>query len=551
MMFNKLGQTERTSRFWRFDESEDANDGPVALVRELSAVVWLHKYKLLACTIAGLTIAGLYAHSLPRTYVSTATLLLEPRQTAIPGQDAGPLQSLDLNRADSELQIISSERLLSLVFESLGLQHSPELGPQPPSMLGSILMSAKQALGIATPTAPGEGLSGMDNSSGPPSKEEVQRQAAFSNFGKHLSVRRVGQSYVIEIQYTSIDPAIPARVANAAVSGYIMQAVSFKAEAVRARSEALQGRLDALGAQVDAASDAMRRGQLPTIATPDADARIIGAALPPLTPSGPRGLLITLLGGILGLMAGSSLIALNFARDRRIVSVDELTREAGIPCLGLIPGVSEDRVAFAFDLQKDYVNSIRDLRTSIEIGCAALRTERGIVIALVGWNESKQVSALCVSLAQLIRGGSRHVTLFQSADWYDDHGAEDRAPGLTSLADASLSDLEGNRHVFNNFRGVMTVPIQSSGATANLFADFRHPRVAKLLDAARDGGDVLLDLPPLENSKDALALATHADVVLFVATFGKTTVGQVNSALQQLRRARAKLIGTVITEVAA
>jgi Mrp family chromosome partitioning ATPase len=39
-------------------------------------------------------------------------------------------------------------------------------------------------------------------------------------------------------------------------------------------------------------------------------------------------------------------------------------------------------------------------------------------------------------------------------------------------------------------------------------------------------------------------------VVLFVATFGKTSVGQVNSALQQLRRARAKLIGTVITGVA-
>jgi succinoglycan biosynthesis transport protein ExoP len=544
MMFNKLPSLEKASRFWRVNGGEDNEDGPVALFRELSTLIWLHRYKLIACTAAGLVVAGLYAQSLPRTYVSTATLLLEARQAAIQSQDNGAQQSIDLNRADSELQIISSERLLSAVFDSLGLQDSPELGPQGSSTKALLLTSAQSALGTSKPDLADQRSGAAAND--PQSPETRARQAAFANFGKHLTVRRVGQSYVIEIQYSSVDPALPARVANAAVSAYIMQAISFKADAVRTRSEALQGRLDALGAQVDAAREAMKQGMLPAIPTPDADARIIGAALPPLQAAGPRRTLIALLGGIFGLLAGSSLVALNFARDRIIFNADELTREAGVPCFGFVPGIKYDGVAYSSDPQQNYAASIRDLRTSIEIACSALRTERGVIVALIGWNEGIAVSALCSSLSQMIRGGSREVTLFQSANWHNRTGNKTDDTACNSLADAALSDLRPEQLVFETFRGVSVLPIQSGSASANLFADFRHPRVLRLLNAVREKGDIILDLPPIENSKDALALATHADAVLFVATMGKTSVGQVNSSIEQLKRARAKIIGTVM-----
>jgi Mrp family chromosome partitioning ATPase len=51
----------------------------------------------------------------------------------------------------------------------------------------------------------------------------------------------------------------------------------------------------------------------------------------------------------------------------------------------------------------------------------------------------------------------------------------------------------------------------------------------------------------MQASKDALALATHADAVLFVAALGEISVAQVTSAMQQMRRARVKVIGTVVT----
>lgn len=544
MMFNKMTPTERTSRFWHFDGSEEMNDGPAALVRELGSLAWVHRHRLIACTVAGFILAGLYAHSLPRTYVSTATLLLEPRQAAIPGQDAGPQQNLDLNRADSELQIISSERLLSEVFGRLNLEDNPELGPQPPSMIGSVIAWAKQTIGLAGPSTPDDVNTASKVTA---TAEENARQAAFGKFSKHLAVRRVGQSYVIEIQYTSVDPSVPARVANAAVSGYIMQAVSFKAETVRARSEALQGRLEALAAQVTAASDAMKRGELPAIPTPDADARVIGAALPPLAPSGPRVTLITILGGILGFLAGSSLIALNFARDRKVTSAEELARETGVPCLGSFLDTEKGYAGPFRELSSDCAVSIRDLRTSIEISCSTLRNERSLVIAFVAWGEGELTSFLSMGLSQLIKAGSRDVTLFQSAEWFHRLNENDGAPSH-SLVDIALSDLQPGPFSFQNIRGVAVLPIHSTNVDANLLADFRHPRVSKVLTAARDRGDVILDLPPITNSKDALALATYADAVIFVAHIGKTSIGEVNSAVQQLRRARAKVIGTVLCE---
>lgn len=316
MTQNNPSLLERSSRLWRLDDApaENANEGPVALLRSMSALALQHKVKLILCTAIGIGLAGFYAHSLPRIYTATATLLLEPRRsTSSSGQDASAAQNLDLNRADSELQIIRSERLLSAVFDSLNLETSPELGPQPPRMLDLVVSNVRRILnepetgGSAVTsetgkTARSDGVAATSNSAAPATDA---RQAAFQSFAKRLDVRRVGQSYVMEISYSSSDPVLAARVANAAVSGYILQAVSFKAEMAQAGTEVLQWRLDALASQVDAATDAMEQGKLPAIPTPDGDARIIGAALPPLSPSAPRPSLITALEAFSGCLPAS------------------------------------------------------------------------------------------------------------------------------------------------------------------------------------------------------------------------------------------------------
>ncbi|PDV85657.1 exopolysaccharide biosynthesis protein [Rhizobium sp. H4] len=549
MMFNRPRPIDVTSRLWRVNETQSdmAGDGPIALLRALIGLGTRHKVPLSVCCGGGLLVAALYAHSLPPTYQATATLLLEPRQSAVSGGEAGAQQILDLNRADSELQTIRSERLLSAVFESLNLQDDPELGRQQPSLIGRLVNGFQLGGPSEADSARVDRTEPLEGSADIELANEPDR-AAFSNFMSRLNARRVGQSFVIEIEYSSSDPKLPARVANAIVSGYIYQTVAFKEQIARAGTEALQGRLDSLAQQVDAAREAMHEGALPAIATPDADARIIGAALPPLGPSAPRKSLIIALGSVVGLLLGFGVVVIQKALDRRIRSAKELARETEILCLGSIPdvpGVEGVPWRITSPQEQKFVSAIRDVRTSVEIACTSLRNEKSIVIAVVGWTPGAGVSTLCTSLSQIISRSGRQVTLFKAADGDNFRVLDDNLPAA-SLAGAAFAGLMPEQLSFEYVGGVAVLPIHSRDANANLFTDFRNPHVRRIFEAARSRGDVLLDLPALRHSMDALALASYADAVLIVARAGKTTIEEVSESVQLLRRAGANVVGTVL-----
>jgi capsular polysaccharide biosynthesis protein len=567
MMHNNPPPLGPSSGLWRLEDTPVASsdEGPVALLRSICTLALQYKATLLVCMAAGIGIAAVYARSLPPVYTATSTILLEPRrQATVSGQDSGTSQNLDLNRADSELQIIRSERLLSMVFDSLHLEDSSEVRQQPPQLSDRLISEAQriypflilqfQRLGISPDLGPSTSAQapGAD-----PQTEDIRlRQSAFEKFVGLLSARRVGQSYVIEISYSASDPALAARAANAAVSAYILQSVSFKAQMARAGTDLFQGRLNALAAQVDAATEAMKRGMLPAIATPDADARIIGAALPPLTPSGPRSKLIVMLGGVLGLLGALSTLALNVGLDRKVRSAKQLNRDTGLPCLGVVPRLRKRQATVENALflirrpQTKYSAAVRDIRTSIEMACSSVRKDKNLVVALVGLQSGNDVSMLCMSLAHLTWHGGRYVTLFKGEYGLPDQTAYGSLTGTgASLADMLIGDILPEKVKFGNIDGVAILPILSSDPETNLYADFHDPRVGRLMDAARFRGHVLLDLPPLDSSLDALALAAHADAVLICCTLGKDTTEAVGDALQHLRRSGANVIGTVINRV--
>ncbi|MDQ0134336.1 capsular polysaccharide biosynthesis protein [Neorhizobium galegae] len=551
MTINRPGPLEGASRLWRTDRTPigDAGEGPLALLRLVIALAWRNKIRLIACTAAGFLLAFLYANSLPRVYNATATLLLEPRQFAYIGRDINAQQNLDLNNAESELQIIRSERLLSAVFDSLVLQGDAELGPRPPEefrglavqmqdTMSTLVDSGLKTLGKTSRRAE----DALDPTADP---RENARRIAFANFVKRLSARRVGQSYVVEIEFWSYNQTLPARVANAMVSGYILQSIASKEQMARAGTDTLQGRLDALAAQVNAAREAMRNGTLPALATPDADARIIGAALPPLDPSGPRTKLIAALGGLLGFLISMSTIAINVAFDRRVRNARELSQETGIPCLATVPDTGKTTgISWHIDspaLQR-YASVIRDLKISIDVACSQ-RRERNIVVALVAATTESGVSTLSLSMAQLLSRGGRYVTFFYSGL---PSMVEETSSSSTSMADVAISGLKADQLSFGDLDGIATLPIHSKDLHTNIFADFRHPGVLRVLETARLKGDVIFDLPALDTSMDALALAFHADAVLIVAKSGRTTIDEVKDVHNQLRRAGAPVIGTII-----
>jgi polysaccharide biosynthesis transport protein len=549
-MLNWPRHVDVTAPAWRPSPSYDdsSRDGPIELLRGLLSLAARYKVIVLVCMAAGITAAYFYAQSLPPTYTATTTLLLEPRRAATSVGETGSQQILDLNRADGELQTIRSERLLSSVFDSLDLQDSEELGPQRPGLLQYVRDLAWSKLG---PVLGADATWGDSQVVANPSALLSQDDgiAAFFQFANRLTARRVGQSFVLEIEYSSSDPSLPARVANATASAYIFQVIAFKEQIARTSTEALQGRLDSLSRQVEAARDAMRSGTLPAIPTPDADARVIGAALPPLGPSGPRKSIIIALGGVLGLIGGCSLIALRLALDRRVKNGKELSLELRIPCFGSLPrppSVAGRQGRGTETHRQHFVSALRDIRTSIEVACSAVAGPGNTVIAVVSFTPNPGVSIICRGLAELINRTDKCVTLFASNEGEMGNRGRDQAiKTVTSLADAPFLAPEAGQIDFEA-SGLLVVPLHSVNDEANLFADFTHPRVETIIDMARNRGAVLVNLPSLSLSMDGLALARYADAVIIIADAGKTTIDEVAEAAALVRRTSPGVIGTVI-----
>ncbi len=541
MTVERFGPINRASRLWPAEPMaprEIDADGPVAFIKMAVATGWRYKSRLAICALMGAVLAFAYAHSLPKTYNAAATMLLEPRYfTSTTGTVQ---QGLDLNSAESELQIILSERLLSRVFHSLDLAASPELEPEPPGVVkGAISQLIGQMSGQAETSrqvGPAIGLA--------PSAEDIRIRAAFANFVSRVSARRVGQSYVVEISYASSDPALPARVANAIVSSYILQSVVAKEETARAGTETLQGRLDVLQGQMSAAEEAMRNGQLPKSPTPDADAKITGAALFPLSPSSPKTTLIIVFGGILGLFIGTVGLAIGLVFDRKLRSPKDLTAHTNLTCLAGIPEKGGRIAAFGSRFQRRslqvYTSSVRDLRTSIDLAAANRKGGRNTVVAMVGCSKSVGVASLSLNLAQMVGRAGRHVTLIST-----EFPRADSNMLPQSLTDIVLGATQALP--MPEYReGIAIMALHSQDSRSNAVIDFCHPRVRETIEAARLKGDVILDLPALDVSMDAVALATHADATVLVTRYGTTHIDDVAAAEYQLSKNGATVIGYVI-----
>lgn len=542
MTVEGFGPAERASRIWPIETGapkDNRSDGPIALLKAAASIGWRYRTRLILCTMVGAIVAFAYAHSLPRTYNAAATMLLEPRYFST---TTGSVQQvLDLNSAESELQIILSERLLSSVFQSLRLADNAELAPQPPGLLRNATAAITRL--IASLREETNGVEATDNQAGP-SPQENRNRAAFANFTERVSARRVGQSYVVEIGYASSDPELSPKVANAVTSAYLMQSLIAKEQSARSGIDTLQGRLDSLAAQVNAADEAMREGTLPKSPTPDADAKITGAALYPLSPSSPKTALITAFGGLLGFFLSTAALALGIAFDRKVRSARDLGQETHSPCLGTIPqmpkgvflGRRRRRAA-----EKFHADSLRDLRTSIDLAHKNKKLGRHAVIALTGCSKIAGDASLGVRLGKTMGKSGRTVTVFTASSLQ--HVEKSQSKSLTDVV-TSVPVLP-LRPWYEE--GIAALPIYSSDASINATVDFCSAAVREVIDAARLNGEVILDLVALGASMDAVALAMHADIAIIVVQSGSTNREDFSSAEHRLRRSNVLVAGYVIS----
>jgi succinoglycan biosynthesis transport protein ExoP len=159
----------------------------------------------------------------------------------------------DMAHMSSQVQVIASRNLASAVIDKLNLELDPEFNAvKPKSIIRSFLdklpiEQVKRQLGLTPPVL------------NETAAKQLQRDSVVDAFLEDVSAEIVKTSRVIQIQFTSEDPAKAALIANSLADAYINQQLRTQYETIRRTMSWLNDRVDALRKEVKTADQAVEK----------------------------------------------------------------------------------------------------------------------------------------------------------------------------------------------------------------------------------------------------------------------------------------------------
>lgn len=175
----------------------------------------------------------------------TASVLADPhtQQDVTTPPTSTPIPTVvDSNAVDTDVQILTSHSLAAEVVRELGLESDPEYLPslKPKSGVAEVLHQLK-SLFIKPPTF------------------TSATETAIANLLKHVTVRRAGLTYVINITARSNSPGKAAIIANAFAKDFISNQMRDRSSEARDVNMAINPRLQALADDVQRGDAAVQQ----------------------------------------------------------------------------------------------------------------------------------------------------------------------------------------------------------------------------------------------------------------------------------------------------
>lgn len=271
---------------WIGDRStEDALTGLAGYRDAVRRNSLLLLFWVLACASSG----TFYAISAKPEYISFARLVLQPRHIAIDGPENLRYYhqiALDDEQAETELEVLRSERLLRPFFERLHLAGELELqGGQ-----NGFWSALARTLSSFAPTA----------------TAYSEEAGAFAAFSDRVRSRRLGLSYVIEMSYRGRSAAEAAKIVNGVVASYLRNRIALANE--KGSAPYRTSRVGMILAQLATADEAIKNGSVPATYLPDSDVRLLGPALVLQSKVYPKNWALLVLASGFGLISGLLLI---------------------------------------------------------------------------------------------------------------------------------------------------------------------------------------------------------------------------------------------------
>lgn len=496
-------------------EASGARDGTFHLQRQFK-FLWERKWSIIGVTILAVAAALLLTMRQPRTYESHALILVRPDPIAA----TTPAEAINME----------TETILAT---------SPEV---------AILVAQDDAVSF----------------SGNP-----------EDLLENLDVSSQGTTSVLDVGYTSTDPAEAATLAQAFADGYLqyrLQQISDSVAPLQNQLQNSQKQLanlnDRLAKTTDASEvaqlDAQRttvsgtilflRGQLGPFAsseplTTSTVGQIVQEAPTPKSPSSPQPVRNLAVGLLLGLALGAGVALLRDRLDDRLRDRDELEYHAGMKTLAVVPLVASRRdrnrtsLVTAEKPHSQAAEAYRTLRAAV-LFAASQRHLKVLLVTSPNLQESRSGTTANLGVA-LAQAGKRVILV--SADLrrprLADYFGMDNRMGLTNVLSGQIELAAALVQP-----GIANLRVLPSGPTPDNPTELLgSDAMAKLLAELREAADfVIVDVAPTLPSADAMTLAPVTDGVLVVADSTRTSRSAIQRTREQLDQVDARILGAVL-----
>jgi succinoglycan biosynthesis transport protein ExoP len=266
---------------------------------------------------------------------------------------------------------------------------------------------------------------------------------------------------------------------------------------------------------------------------------IIERASPPTAPVRPDKKRYAAGSLAIGLLAGIALVLGRDLLENTLKDPEEVERYLHLDLLAAVPEQTEENLNLVTE-------AYQNLRTALIFG---RRDEGGQIVLVTGTAPQEGKTTTIVNIAKLLAGsGERTVVLdfdLRRGQLHNRLGLE-REPGVTDYFVNHQPVSALLKHTADpNLHAITAGPLPP-----NPPALLARRNLDVLLQDLRKSYDwILLDSPPLASVTDALLLARHADLAIFVVEHNKVDKKLIRRSVVALQKTGVNVLGTVLNAV--
>jgi uncharacterized protein involved in exopolysaccharide biosynthesis/Mrp family chromosome partitioning ATPase len=564
------------------------------------------------CSVAGLALAGLYLGSVEPSYTASTQILIDPKTPLLlEGQSMELRVPLDTAELESQMAVLRSVKIATMVIDDLNLLDDPEFKgdePSPVVVLTDTVIAALLEFGFIARERADQWrtdilqlVSPEDDPSDEPVGEFERTQIALAHYQRNLRVSRLGMSYVVEMRFNSKEPEKAARIANAISDAYTREQLQSKIAATQQGHAWLQQRLNELRRQLNVATNAVQAFRAthdygipavkepqsaesalesPTLEELEATAatyrtmyesvlqaftssmqhqsypysvmRVIGPASRPLNKSHPRTRLILIFGGLVGMLFGVGLAFVRNVSDRSIRSSVHVRNELGLECLAEVP-----RVGGVLAARRRLKQVLRSPRSAFSQSLR--KVKHAIFFSAGSWTKTPR----CIGVTSALPGEGKTTiagnlailstlsgcrTLVIDADFEGASITRSLAGGCQPRFQEEL-DIDDPRSSIVEVPGLFDLLPATRSHFAGSDNDPSPDRMARIFKQLLDSYDqVIVDFPAGMLAEDTLAHTRRLDGLLLVVEQNRTPSDTVLELARWWQLAGVAITGVVLTK---